>query len=62
MKDMTRHYKGFRLLNSQTEELTEYPYIKGKDHRDVECAAIQEQMNLTGQPRHDFGVYGFIHK
>ena len=41
-KDMKNHYDGFYIRNTKTKEKTRYPYIKGKDHRDVEMAARKE--------------------
>jgi len=57
---MTVKYKGFKLFNSKTKTVKEYPYYKGWDNRDSEDKAIRKEMELTNQPRCDFGVVGFV--
>ena len=61
-KDMTRQYDGFFILNRETGKQGKYPYIKGKNHVDVEDAAIRDEMKRTGLERSNFTVYGFVQK
>jgi hypothetical protein len=53
-------YSGFKLLNLKTKQEIVYPYVKGKNNRDVEDQAIKEQMELTGLSRSNFMVNGLV--
>jgi len=59
--DMSKEYDGFFIQNRKTKELTKYRYGKGSN-KIYEDKAIQEQMDLTKQPRADFWVHGLIKK
>ena len=61
-KDMTRQYDGFYVVDMSTGKTTKYPYIKGKNHKDVEQAAFREQRKLTKNPKGSFLVHGFVPK
>lgn len=60
--DMHREYSGFEVLNMKTKMKRVYPYIKGKDSRDVEEKAIKEEMSNTGEPRSNFTISGLIRR
>jgi len=61
-KDLSKQYDGFILFNSKTKKYVKYPYPKGKDNRDVEDAAIRDQMKLTSLERYYFSVVDFVPK
>lgn len=53
-------YSGFKVKNSVTGDIEQYPYIKGEDGRDTEDKAIREQMKLTGLTRSNFMVVDLV--
>ena len=61
-KDMTKEYDGFYVLNVETGKRSKYPYIKGKNHTDVEAKAIADEKKLAKKPNGAFIVDGFVPK
>lgn len=60
--DMTKDYDGFIVLDFKTKKLYKGHYIKGVKNTKAEDAAIDKAMKMTGSPRSNFAVHGFIKK
>jgi galactitol-specific phosphotransferase system IIB component len=60
--DMTKDYDGFIVLDFKTKKLYKGHYIKGVKNTKAEDTAIDKAMKMTGSPRSNFAVHGFIKK
>jgi hypothetical protein len=60
--DMTKDYDGFIILDFKTKKLYKGRYIKGVKNTKAEDITIDKAMKLTGSPRSNFAVHGFIKK
>jgi hypothetical protein len=60
--DMTNQYDGFIVIDFKTKKLYKGHYIKGVKNTIAEDMAIDKAMKLTGSPRYNFAVHGFIKK
>jgi hypothetical protein len=60
--DMTKFYDGFKLLNSKSQEMYKFKYVKGTSNVKVEDAAIDKLMKATHLSRANFMVHGFVKK
>ena len=60
--DMTKDYDGFIILDFKTKKLYKGRYIKGVKNTKAEDITIDKAMKMTGSPRYNFAVHGFIKK
>ena len=60
--DMTNQYDGFIVIDFKTKKLYRGHYIKGVKNTIAEDMAIDKAMKLTGSPRYNFAIHGFIKK
>ena len=60
--DMTKDYDGFIILDFKTKKLYKGRYIKGVKNTKAEDITIDKAMKMTGSPRSNFAVHGFIKK
>ena len=60
--DMTNQYDGFIIIDFKTKKLYKGRYIKGVKNTKAEDMAIDKAMKLTGSPRYNFAIHGFIKK
>ena len=60
--DMTKFYDGFIILNSKTEEMYKFKYIKGTSNVKVEDDAIDKLAKATHLSKANFAVRGFVKK
>lgn len=60
--DMTKDYDGFIILDFKTKKLYKGRYIKGVKNTKAEDLTIDKAMKMTGSPRYNFAVHGFIKK
>lgn len=60
--DMTNQYDGFIIIDFKTKKLYKGHYIRGIKNTIAEDMAIDKAMKLTGSPRYNFAIHGFIKK
>lgn len=59
---MTKDYDGFIVLDFKTKKLYKGHYIKGVKNTKAEDTAIAKAMKITGSPRNQFAIHGFVKK